>query len=101
VAVFCEPWGGNPLLNWARQRLPYAGKGRTPDECPLQQRHLRQLREVFGWVEVRGFQLLSMARRVVGWRRFVAGMDWCDAQLLPRLPALQRLCRYVVLTLRS
>jgi len=26
VAVFCEPWGGNPLLNFARRRLPYAGK---------------------------------------------------------------------------
>ncbi|HJT78357.1 MAG TPA: class I SAM-dependent methyltransferase, partial [Gemmataceae bacterium] len=27
VAVLCEPWGGNPLLSWARRRLPYPGKG--------------------------------------------------------------------------
>src|SRR5262249_60258603 len=35
VAVFCEPWGENPLLAWARRRLPYPGKERTPDEQPL------------------------------------------------------------------
>ncbi len=35
VAVFCEPWGENPLLNLARRRLPYPGKERTPDEIPL------------------------------------------------------------------
>src|SRR5262249_24378465 len=23
LAVFCEPWGENPLLRWARSRLPY------------------------------------------------------------------------------
>ena len=32
VAVFCEPWGENPLLRWARTRLPYPGKERTPEE---------------------------------------------------------------------
>src|SRR5262249_51232051 len=26
IAVFCEPWGENPFLNWARNRLHYAGK---------------------------------------------------------------------------
>src|SRR5215472_12341832 len=41
VAVFCEPWGGNPLLRWARRRLPYAAKGRTSGEEPLRWRHLR------------------------------------------------------------
>ena len=35
VAVFCEPWGGNPLLEFARRCLPYPGKHRTPDERPL------------------------------------------------------------------
>ena len=35
VVVFCEPWGGNPLLAWARRHLPYAGKERTVDEEPL------------------------------------------------------------------
>src|SRR5581483_7996725 len=65
IAVFCEPWGDNPLLNWARRRLPYAGKDRTPDEQPLRGRDLQPLRQRFSRVEVRGFQLLSMLRRVV------------------------------------
>src|SRR5262249_2233800 len=63
IAVFCEPWGGNPLLRWARRRLPYAAKGRTPDEKPLLWRDLRQLWEIFPSVEAHGYQLLSMARR--------------------------------------
>jgi hypothetical protein len=100
VAVFAEPWGGNPLLSWARRNLPYPGKGRTPDEQPLTRRHVWLLRRVFPHVEVRGYQLLSMARRVLRPGRLVAGLDWCDALLLERVPALQGWCRYVVLTLR-
>ncbi len=65
IAVFCEPWGENPLLAWARRRWPYPGKERTPDEQPLRRHHLRALREVFPALEVEGYQLLSMARRVL------------------------------------
>src|SRR5207248_6279307 len=45
-AVFCEPWGDNPLLNLARRHLPYPGKERTPDERPLCSRDARILRKV-------------------------------------------------------
>jgi SAM-dependent methyltransferase len=100
VAVFCEPWGENPLLNWVRRCLPYPGKERTPDEQPLQRRHLGLLREVFAHVEVQGFQLLNMARRVLTRGRVVAGLDWCDDLLLSWVPTLQEFCRYVVITLR-
>jgi 2-polyprenyl-3-methyl-5-hydroxy-6-metoxy-1,4-benzoquinol methylase len=100
VAVFCEPWGENPLLNWARQRLPYHEKERTRDETPLRKRNVGILRLVFPSVTVRGFQLLSMARRVLPRGRLVTGLDWCDDMLLRRVPALQHFCRYVVLTLR-
>jgi SAM-dependent methyltransferase len=99
VGVFCEPWAGNPLLNWARRRLPYPAKERTADEQPLARADVRRLRQVFPGVEVRGFQLLSMARRVLRGRRVLAGLDWCDDLLLARVPALEQFCRYVVLTL--
>ncbi len=99
VAVFCEPWGENPLLNLARRRLPYPGKQRTPDERPLCRRDLRVLRTRFPDLEVRGYQLLSMARRVLRPGRVVRGLDWCDRMLLTRVPTLERFCRYVVLTL--
>jgi SAM-dependent methyltransferase len=99
VAVFCEPWGENPLLTWARRHLPYAGKGHTPDERPLRLRHLPFLREVFPRLEVEGHQFLSMAGRVLRPGKVTAGLAWCDARLLRFAPPLRRFCRYIVLTL--
>jgi SAM-dependent methyltransferase len=100
IAVFCEPWGENPLLSWARRRLPYPRKQRTPDERPLDAPDVAVLRRTFPTLEIRGFQLLSMARRLLGKSSVLAGLERCDELLLSRLPALQKLCRYVVLTLR-
>jgi ubiquinone/menaquinone biosynthesis C-methylase UbiE len=98
-AVFCEPWSGNPVLRWAREGLPYPGKDRTVDEQPLRQRHVQLLQRIFPHVETQGYQLLSMARRLVHSSRLVAGLDWCDQLILARAPALQHFCRYLVLTL--
>ena len=86
VAVFCEPWGENPLLDWARRRLPYPGKERTRDERPLRARDLPALRAVFPELEFEGYQLLSMARRVLGGGTLSRGLAWCDARLLKRAP---------------
>src|SRR5439155_9998722 len=89
AAVFCEPWGENPLLQWARERLSYPEKERTPDERPLTRDHVRTLRRVFRAVEVRGFQLVSMLRRVLPAGRTVTALHACDAVLLRLAPALQ------------
>ena len=101
VAVFCEPWGGNPLLAFARRRLPYPGKDRTPDEKPLTRRDLTPLRAIFPNLEVSGFQLLGMIRRV--WRNLLACRicDGLDARLLRLLPGLRNWCRYAVIALRK
>jgi len=101
VAVFCEPWGENPLVGWARKNLPYPGKDRTVDEQPLKKMQVDYLRTLFRHVQLRGYQLLSMARRVLGKGRLCAGLDWCDRQLLVRIPRLQHFCRYVVITLTN
>jgi SAM-dependent methyltransferase len=93
-AVFCEPWGENALLRWAR-----TGQRHTRDEQPLRCRQLRVLRDIFPTMKVRGFQLLAMARRLVPAGRMIAGLERCDTALLDCLPRLQRYCRYVVLTL--
>lgn len=100
VAVFCEPWGGNPLLGWVRRHVPYRGKQRTADEEPLRPRQVRALEHIFPAVEVRGHQLLSMVRRVLRPGRLTAALERCDAVLLGRVPGLQHFCRYVVLALR-
>jgi SAM-dependent methyltransferase len=99
IAVFCEPWGDNVFLEWARLRLPYPGKERTRDEQPLRSAQLPILREVFPRLDVEGFQLLSMARRVLGQGAVYRGLAWCDDRLLKHVPALHRWCRYVVLAL--
>jgi SAM-dependent methyltransferase len=99
VAVFCEPWGNNVLLEWARRRLPYPGKDRTRGEQPLRAVDLEPLRAVFPAMAVEGYQLLSMARRLFGAGRVSRSLQWCDRRLLKRVPGLSRYCRYVVLTL--
>lgn len=98
VAVFCEPWGENRILGWARRHLPYPGKERTPDEDPLRRRHLAQLRASFPRLEITGHQFLSMASRIVGGRIAAQLRHW-DGCLVGRWPRLQWYCRYVVVTL--
>lgn len=99
VAVFCEPWGGNPFLEAARRWLPYPGKQRTRDELPLRPAGVAALREVFPGLKVEGYQLLGMIRRVVRWKPLTRCLDGVDSALIPRMTFLGRFCRYVVLTL--
>jgi hypothetical protein len=66
----------------------------------LRSSQLACLRGIFPSVEVKGYQLLSMAGRVLCRPRLLAGLDWCDRLLLRRVPRLQDFCRYVVLTLQ-
>lgn len=101
IAVFCEPWAGNRLLNWARERLFYPGKHRTTDEAPLRWCDVEVLRHVFPMLEAQGYQLLSMAGRVIKQRHLKAGLAWCDQKVLAKMPRWQKYCRYVVLTVRK
>ncbi len=96
IAVFCEPWAGNRLLNWARQRLFYPAKQRTADEMPLRSRDLALLRASFPSLQVEGHQLLSMAGRVVKHSGVASRLAWCDDVLLAQWPHWRRYCRYVV-----
>jgi ubiquinone/menaquinone biosynthesis C-methylase UbiE len=99
LAVFSEPWGENRLLQWARRKLPYPGKHRTEDEEPLCRRDLEVLSSVFPGVSSQGHQFISMIRRVLRQRQLIADLDYWDSILLERVPALQKYCRYIVLTL--
>ncbi len=99
VAVFCEPWGENPLLRLVRHSFPYRGKNRTRDEEPLRQRDLDCLRESFPQLQIEGFQLLSMFRRLLHVPRLTAILAACDRRLV-RLKIAENWCRYIVLTMR-
>ena len=95
IAVFCEPCGGNPLLEFARRKLPYPGKHRTVDEQPLRWRDLAPLRETFPNMSVRGYQFLNMLRRVCR----VPLLETIDRGLLRAVPQLEKWCRYLVIVL--
>lgn len=113
-AIMCEPWGDNPALRWARRRMAYRDKNRTPDEEPLRSSCLPVLRRYFPSMRWRGDQLLGMLRRASGvapgvtlgdpgelsktpwWAR---GLTLADRMCLTLVPGLQRLCRYAIFVL--
>jgi len=101
VAVFCEPWGGNPVLSFARRWLPYPGKARTRDERPLERCDLVPLHSLFPTLEFEGVQLLGMLRRIRSRSVRPGCLDRFDARLLRLFPSLAGLCRYSVITLRK
>jgi SAM-dependent methyltransferase len=100
IAVFCEPWGGNPFIEFGRRYLPYPGKHRTPDERPLRPSDLDNLREFFPQQELRGYQLFGTLRRVFR-RESPAGgwLDRFDTRIMRRWPTLEKFARYMVIVL--
>ncbi len=101
VAVFSEPLGENPLLEFVRDRVPYPGKARTPTERPLRERDLAVFRAHFGEVKVRHYQLLSMVRRLIPWGPLAGFLELLDRFLLALFPSLSRFCRYCVIFLKK
>jgi SAM-dependent methyltransferase len=100
VAVFAEPWGENPVLNFARRWLPYPGKGHTDDEAPLRRDSLVGLREQFPDLSFTGYQLFGMIQRLTG-PRLATPLHFLDRPLLKAVPVLTRWCRYMVLVARK
>jgi 2-polyprenyl-3-methyl-5-hydroxy-6-metoxy-1,4-benzoquinol methylase len=100
-AVFCEPWGGNPALEFARQRLPYPGKHRTADEQPLRSADLIPLRKVFPDLTFEGQQLLGMAKRFWPGNPLNPLLHRLDSKVLSVVPNLASWCRYAVLTFKK
>lgn len=99
LAVFCEPWGGNPLLAFARKHLPYPGKERTPDEEPLLPEQLDRLRQQFPRLDWQPHQLLGMVSRAVKSPALAKAMAPADRALFQAVPILRKWCRYVVIRL--
>ncbi|MGL4421467.1 MAG: class I SAM-dependent methyltransferase [Gemmataceae bacterium] len=98
VAVFCEPWGGNQLLEWTRAGLPYTGKHRTVDEQPLTHERLAPIHEQFSRVTCEGHQLFTMVRRVLP---LPLGFCQWERKWLTDRPKLENWCRYMVIRLEG
>lgn len=101
IAVFCEPWGGNPLIALARKWLPYPGKERTRDEAPWTNRELGLWCRAFPEHRVESFELFSALRRFGG-----TGANWpvvsrLDRSLFRLIPVLGKFARYRMIWIRK
>ncbi len=97
-ALFREPLGANPVLEFARRHLPYRGKYHSRHERPLTYTDIAALGSYFRATETREFYLFSSLSRILGGERgWVFRLLWTvDEFLLRHFPFLRCLCRYVV-----
>jgi SAM-dependent methyltransferase len=100
-ALFVEPMGMNPLLNLARDRLPYRRKTPRGADRPLNYDDIRAWGEGFSELRYREAQLLGMVERLFGYGHRFPRLGRVDEALLARAPVLRRYCRYVVICLRK
>lgn len=94
-ASFIEPLGVNPILQFARKKLPYRHKGRTEDEAPFTYTEIKDFGKAFKKVQYREFALLSMLHwRIIESDRVGRWLVKGD-NLLLRLPFMRPLCAVV------
>jgi ubiquinone/menaquinone biosynthesis C-methylase UbiE len=102
LAVFLEPLGHNPFINWYRNRTP---EMRTPDEHPLLMRDIELARKYFSSVEVRYFHLFSLAlvplRSTFLFKPLYAMAEGLDRITMSLFPPLKRWAWYCVMELRT
>ncbi len=91
VAIFAEPLGHNPAVNWYRNRTPEL---RTPDEHPLLVKDLRYMAKAFSSSRVRYFGLiapaLGLVTRHVKRHSLITRMVWALDRALCRIPFVNR-----------
>ena len=102
VAIFAEPLGHNPVLNWFRNRTPEL---RTPDEHPLLVRDLRQITRAFSSSRVTFFGLISpvlgLLSPTVKPDSWLTRVVWSLDRAACRIPLLRRYAWYCYFELRA
>jgi SAM-dependent methyltransferase len=96
-AVFVEPMGMNPILNFVRDHVPYPHKNPRGADRPLNYNDIQQWGKGFRKFWYREIQLLSMLERGLGFRKHLGLFRKIDDFLLRHLPFLRRFCRYIVM----
>lgn len=99
-AAFSEPLGMNPVLTFARARLPYPGKRPRGADRPLTYDEIRAWGQGFSHAEHHEIQLVSALERVVGRGPFRT-LRRMDDLLLARISVLRPLARYVVILMEK
>jgi SAM-dependent methyltransferase len=101
-AVFLEPLGHNPLINWYRRRTP---EMRTPDEHPLLVRDLEQMAKPFAAMRTQHFELFSLAAapllHIPGVRRLTPLLSALDRLLLRFVAPVRRHAWTVLIELEA
>ena len=96
-ALFREPLGTNPILQFTRTCLPYRDKYRSPNEHPLDYTGIEQVGRHFRATRIREFYLLSMISRAVGGEWSFPALWAVDEFLVRHLSWTRRWCRYVLI----
>jgi ubiquinone/menaquinone biosynthesis C-methylase UbiE len=102
IAIFAEPLGHNPAVNWYRNRTPDM---RTADEHPLLARDLKAMAQGFSSIKVTYFGLLAPILGFVSnetqpakpLTKLVWGLD----QALCSIPLIRRYAWYCVIELKA
>lgn len=98
-AAFSEPLGTNPVVQFARDHVPYRHKHERGADIPLRRSDVDAWMAPFSNADIHGVQLFSMVERGLGFHKKVPLLREFDRLLLKRWPGLWPLCRYAVLTL--
>lgn len=96
-AVFTEPLGMNPVLNFVRDYVPYPNKTPRGSDRPLEYTTIRAWGEPFNRFRYQEIYLLTMLERGFGFRQRFPTLRQLDDFLLRHVQLLRRYCWYVVL----
>lgn len=96
-AVFVEPMGMNPVLDFVRDHVQYPNKKPRGEDIPLTYDDIHKWGKGFGEFWYREIQLLSMLERGLGFGKKLTLLRQIDGFLLKHFTFLRRFCRYVVM----
>ena len=99
-AIFVEPMGHNPFINWYRDRTPEL---RTPDEHPFLEKDFVKAKAVFKTVDVQYFHLTSLAlvplAKFTNLSKLAVPFDFIDKGIFKLIPPLRKHAWSCVITM--
>lgn len=102
IAIFAEPLGHNPVVNWYRNRTPEI---RTADEHPLLAKDLREMSRGFRKAKVTYFgfvaPVLGFLSPKTNPRSPLTKLVWAVDRLICRIPGLNRYAWFSVIELQK
>ena len=102
IAIFAEPLGHNPAVNWYRARTP---EMRTPDEHPLLARDLRDMAKGFKSIKVTYFgfvaPVLGLVSSTTDPKKPLTKLVWALDKAICKLPFIQRYAWFCVIELKA